>query len=541
MPEIQQPEGRRFTLHKDQGSRNQVKGRLKIVFFVYATPPLYTGSKSIYLQNTMTPLTVKHSLAELGEPYSIPSQPTPVAAPQWLAFNPELAAQLQLPEEYWGTDTGLGLFSGNALPDWTKPLAHAYAGHQFGHFVPQLGDGRALLLAELEDINGQLFDLQLKGAGQTPFSRRGDGRAPLGPVLREYLVSEAMHALGVPTTRALAAVLTGDWVQRETAEPGAIITRVAKSHIRIGSFQYIAARGDTSKLKTFADYVIQRHYPACAQAEAPYLELLKAVIAAQAKLIAHWMSIGFIHGVMNTDNMSVAGETIDYGPCAFMDNFNPAQVYSFIDRNGRYAWGNQPKIASWNLARFAETLLPLLHTDQQQAIDIATKVLQQFTTQNEAEFLRLMGLKLGIKQANADDELLIRDFLNLLSANKVDFTQSFRLLSQSVPDCTKGVATLFSDTTAWETWAKRWQQRLTLQGLSLQDVKQLMDATNPALIPRNHQITRAIEMATHEGDLTLFQRLHKALKTPFSLSDSDADLAMPPTPEQCISNTFCGT
>ena len=482
-----------------------------------------------------------HTLAELGAPFSLPCQPTAVSAPQWLAFNPELAAQLQLPEEFWGTDAGLGLFSGNALPDWTKPVAHAYAGHQFGHFVPQLGDGRAILLAELEDSNGQLFDIQLKGAGQTPFSRRGDGRAPLGPVLREYLVSEAMHALGVPTTRALAAVLTGDWVQRETAEPGAIITRIAKSHIRIGSFQYLAARDDTDKLKTFADYVIARHYPACANADNRYLALLNAVIAAQATLIARWMSIGFIHGVMNTDNMSIAGETIDYGPCAFMDSFNPAQVYSFIDSQGRYAWGNQPRIASWNLARFAETLLPLFHSEQQQAIDIATKTLHQFTTLNEAEFLRLMGLKLGIEHATNNDETLVRDYLNLLTANKVDFTQAFRLLSQSVSNSTEGAAVLFGDNAAWQSWAERWQQRLAEQGKPLNAIKQLMDATNPALIPRNHQIAKAIELATNEGDLTLFHRLHNALKTPFDLSEKDADLAQPPRPEQCIRNTFCGT
>ena len=483
----------------------------------------------------------QHTLAELGEPYSIPCKPTPVAAPQWLAFNPELAAQLRLPEAFWGTDAGVGLFSGNNLPDWTKPVAHAYAGHQFGHFVPQLGDGRALLLAELQDINGQLFDLQLKGAGQTPFSRRGDGRAPLGPVLREYLVSEAMHALGVPTTRALAAVLSGDWVQRETAEPGAIITRVAKSHIRIGSFQFLAANADVEQLKTFADYVIARHYPTCVDSDSPYLALLHAVVAAQAKLIAKWMSLGFIHGVMNTDNMSVAGETIDYGPCAFMDNFNPAQVYSFIDRNGRYAWGNQPKMASWNLARFAETLLPLINDNNEQAVALATDVLKQFNTINETEFRALIGKKLGIINATTADEPLIRDYLNLMVQHSADFTLAFRWLSQSVSDINQGSASLFNNSPDWQQWAKRWQQRLSEQNVATVDIQLLMDSTNPALIPRNHQIAQAIEQATNDGDLTLFHRLHKALKTPFSLSESDADLAIPPKPEQCISNTFCGT
>lgn len=489
----------------------------------------------------MSKFTVKHTLAALGAPYSQPCQPTPVAAPQWLAFNPALAAQLQLPEKYWLTDAGLGLFSGNTLPDWVKPVAHAYAGHQFGHFVPQLGDGRALLLAELADIDGELFDLQLKGAGRTPFSRRGDGRAPLGPVLREYLVSEAMHAMGVPTTRALAAVITGDWLQRETAEPGAIITRVAKSHIRIGSFQYLAAHGDAAKLITFADYVIARHYPDCAAADNPYLALLEAVISAQAQLIAKWMSLGFIHGVMNTDNMSISGETIDYGPCAFMDAFNPAQVYSFIDKQGRYAWGNQPKMASWNLTRFAETLLPLLSAEPEQAIEIATAALQQFNGENEAAFLQLMGEKIGLKAATKDDEVLIRDLLNLMSANSADFSQTFRLLSLSVADTTQGAAQLFADSSSWQQWANRWQTRLAAQGLALNEVQQQMDATNPALVPRNHHVAKAIELASTEGDLSLFNRLHNALQTPFELNEANADLALPPTAEQCIANTFCGT
>uniref|UniRef100_UPI0040479E9B protein adenylyltransferase SelO n=1 Tax=Rheinheimera sp. TaxID=1869214 RepID=UPI0040479E9B len=489
----------------------------------------------------MSKFTVKQTLAALGAPYSQPCQPTPVAAPHWLAFNPALAAKLQLPEKYWLTDAGLGLFSGNTLPDWVKPVAHAYAGHQFGHFVPQLGDGRALLLAELEDANGQLFDVQLKGAGRTPFSRRGDGRAPLGPVLREYLVSEAMHALGVPTTRALAAVITGDWLQRETAEPGAIITRVAKSHIRIGSFQYVAAHGDAAQLKTFADYVIARHCPQCSQAANPYMALLEAVISAQAQLIAKWMSLGFIHGVMNTDNMSISGETIDYGPCAFMDAFNPTQVYSFIDKQGRYAWGNQPKMASWNLTRFAETLLPLLSAEPEQAIELATTALQQFNGENEAAFLQLMGEKIGLKSATKDDEVLIRDLLNLMSANSADFSQTFRLLSLSVANTTQGAAQLFADSSSWQQWANRWQTRLTAQGLALNEVQQQMDATNPALIPRNHQIAKAIELASTEGDLSLFNRLHNELQTPFELIEANADLALPPTAEQCIGNTFCGT
>ncbi|KUM53891.1 protein adenylyltransferase SelO [Rheinheimera sp. EpRS3] len=489
----------------------------------------------------MSNFTVQHSLADLGAPFSEPCNPTPVAAPQWLAFNAELAAELCLPQQYWHSDDGLAVFSGNTVPDWASPLAHAYAGHQFGHFVPQLGDGRALLLAEVLSADNQRFDIQLKGAGQTPFSRRGDGRAPLGPVLREYLVSEAMHALGVPTTRALAAVLTGDWVQRETAEPGAILTRVASSHIRIGSFQYLAARGDHAQLKTFADYVINRHYPECASEANPYLALLAAVVAAQAKLIAKWMSMGFIHGVMNTDNMSIAGETIDYGPCAFMDSFNPAQVYSFIDTQGRYAWGNQPRIASWNLARFAETLLPLLTEQPEQAVELATAVLQDFNGLNEAEFLHLMAAKIGIVTATDTDEVLIRDLLNLMSANNADFSQSFRLLSHSVSDINAGAAVLFADKQGWTSWAKKWQQRLATQGIALIKVSQQMDNTNPALIARNHLVAEAIKQATEQADLTLFNRLQQALAKPYTLSDANADFALPPQPQQLVKNTFCGT
>uniref|UniRef100_A0A486XI93 Protein nucleotidyltransferase YdiU n=1 Tax=Rheinheimera sp. BAL341 TaxID=1708203 RepID=A0A486XI93_9GAMM len=489
----------------------------------------------------MSQFTVQHTLADLGQPYSQPCTPTAVRAPQWLAFNEALAKNMCLPEQYYYSETGLGLFSGNQLPAWTKPVAHAYAGHQFGHFVPQLGDGRAILLAEVITTDQQRFDMQLKGAGRTPFSRRGDGRAPLGPVLREYLVSEAMHALGVPTTRALAAVLSGDFVQRETAEPGAIICRVAKSHIRIGSFQYLAAHSDTAQLKTFADYVIARHYPDCVSADKPYLALLEAVVAAQAKLIAKWMSLGFIHGVMNTDNMSIAGETIDYGPCAFMDVFNPAQVYSFIDKQGRYAWGNQPKMASWNLARFAETLLPLIAEQSEQAIELATTALQRFNNLNENEFLQLMAEKIGLTAATTADEPLIRDLLNLMSSNQADFSQTFRLLSQSVTDANVGAATLFTDSHNWQAWCGRWHARLAEQGTVLCQVQKQMDACNPALIPRNHQIANAIELASTDGDLTLFNRLHSALQTPFVLADINADLALPPTAGQCISNTFCGT
>ncbi|MGI5309774.1 protein adenylyltransferase SelO [Rheinheimera sp. WS51] len=489
----------------------------------------------------MNEFKVDNSLAALATPYSKACMPTAVPAPQWLAFNTDLAAQIQLPKSYWQTDAGLALFSGNDVPDWATPVAHAYAGHQFGHFVPQLGDGRAILLAEVITQNEQRLDLQLKGAGSTPFSRRGDGRSPLGPVLREYLVSEAMHALNVPTTRALAAVITGDWVQREVAEPGAILTRMAKSHFRVGSFQFLANRGDKEELKTFTDYVIQRHYPECLQQTNPYLAFLTAVIDKQAYLIAKWMSIGFIHGVMNTDNMSISGETIDYGPCAFMDNFNPAQVFSYIDSQGRYAWGNQPKMASWNLARFAEALLALIDEDQQQAITLASEAVQGFAKLNEGYFLDLMAKKIGLQQVTANDEALIGNLLQILQNDNLDFSQSFRLLSQNVTDTTNGLTPLVTYTTEWQSWLVAWQQRLAQQDISLSEVKTKMDATNPAIIPRNHIIAKVIQQATTEGDLSLFNQLKQALASPFTLQEADSFLALPPSKDEKIKNTFCGT
>lgn len=489
----------------------------------------------------MSDFTVEHTLAQLGPPFSVSCHPTTVRAPQWLSFNTKLANYLNIPTQYHHTEAGLALFSGNQLPDWCQPVAHAYAGHQFGHFVPQLGDGRAILLAEIIANNNQRYDMQLKGAGVTPFSRRGDGRSPLGPVLREYLVSEAMHAMGVPTTRALAAVLSGDWVQRETAEPGAILTRVAKSHIRVGSFQFASVHGGTEKLKQLADYVIKRHYPACDEQPNRYLSLLNEIVKKQARLIAQWMSLGFIHGVMNTDNMSIAGETIDYGPCAFMDSFNPAQVFSFIDSQGRYAWGNQPRMASWNLARLAEALLPLLDDTADAAVEKATEVLKHFNTDNEDAFRSFMAKKIGLVQAVEADENLIRDLLNMMNADQVDYTQCFRLLSGNVASIEGACSNLFSDAKSWRNWVERWQQRLAQQQLTSLQVQQLMDNTNPAIIPRNHIVAKAIQHATEQGDLQLFNRLKHALSTPFQLAETDSDLGTAPNESEKISNTFCGT
>ncbi len=486
---------------------------------------------------------VQHSFASLPDCCYEFCQPTPVSAPQWLAFNQDLAEQLGLPADYHGTELGLQLFAGNQLPDWTQPLAQAYAGHQFANFVPRLGDGRAILLAEVQDQQQQVRDIQLKGSGPTPFSRGGDGRAALGPVMREYLLSEAMHALGVPSTRALAAVLTGDWVYRDTAQPGAILTRVGSSHLRIGSFQYIALQQATDPkqagiLQRYADYAIKRHYPHCQQQAAPYLALLAAVIDKQAQLVAHWMSLGFIHGVMNTDNCSISGETIDYGPCAFMEAYDPNTVFSAIDRRGRYAYGNQPAMALWNLTRLAEALLPLIDDEQSRAIALASEALQQFQSAYERQWLNRMAAKLGITQANAEDKPLIDGWLALLQQHQADFTRSFYLLSQ--PD-TDALAESFQHSSAWQSWLLLWQQRLAQQGLGQAQLITQMHSVNPCVIPRNHLVQQAIDMAMEHGDLSLFQQLHRVWQQPFVDTGENRAFQQPATAAQAVTRTFCGT
>lgn len=464
-------------------------------------------------------------------------QPTPVKAPQYLAFNQTLAAELGLPETFWGTEAGLGLFSGNQLPDWASPLAQAYAGHQFANYVPRLGDGRAILLAELRNQAGQLQDVQLKGAGRTPFSRGGDGRSPIGPVLREYLVSEAMHALGVPTTRALAAVSSGEWVHRDEALPGAILTRVASSHLRIGTMQYAANRQDPSVIKTLADYVMSRHYPSCQTAENPYLALLQKVIDRQAALVAQWMSLGFIHGVMNTDNMTLSGETIDYGPCAFMESYNPAQVFSYIDQQGRYAYKNQPAVAQWNLARLAEALLTLINTSQEQAIALAVESLNRFPEIYQHYWLTHFAAKLGISSPEATDKLLIEDFLTLLAESNSDFTLSFRDLSSPQ----QGYLSQQLAPERWQAWQSRWQDRLNAEARLGQDPQALMKKSNPVLIPRNHLIQRVIEHVTTTGDLTLFNQLHRLWQKPYVATPENAPFQQPAVPQERVCQTFCGT
>ena len=484
------------------------------------------------------------SYARLPERFFAQVQPTRVAAPRLIKFNQALAADLNL--DLPGVDApGLAnLFSGNVLPRGTVPIAMAYAGHQFGHFVPQLGDGRAILIGESRDRAGVLRDIQLKGSGRTPYSRSGDGRAALGPVLREYLVSEAMHALGIPTTRSLAAVSTGELVQRETLLPGAIVTRVAASHVRVGTFEYFAARGDVAGTKTLADYVIDRHYPLCAKEKSPYLALLEQIVSRQAALIALWMNVGFIHGVMNTDNMAVSGETIDFGPCAFMDTFDPATVFSSIDERGRYAFANQPNAALWNLARFAEALLPLMSEDPQQSIGPATEAIATFETQFKDRWLDGMRRKLGLSIAEPGDRQLAEDFLKSLQRRQADFTLSFRALADAA--CERGERAdgdqadgdgALGD----EDWMQRWRARVSRESTGPNLRAESMRQANPAYIPRNHRVEQAIVAAVERGDFAPFEELLQVLAAPHVARAAFAAYANPPAPEERVLQTFCGT
>ena len=416
--------------------------------------------------------------------------PTPVASPRLIKLNRPLAVHLGLDPERLSSPEGAEILAGQRVPDGADPIAMAYAGHQFGHFVPQLGDGRAILLGEVIDADGVRRDIQLKGSGPTPFSRRGDGRAALGPVLREYIVSEAMAALGIPTTRSLAAVVTGENVMRETPLPGAVLTRVASSHIRVGTFQFFAARGDTEGVRRLADHVIARHYPQAADAERPYHALLEAVIARQAELVARWLLVGFIHGVMNTDNSSISGETIDYGPCAFMDHYDPATVFSSIDEQGRYAYANQPRIALWNLTRFAECLLPLFSDDQEKAVAEAQSILGDFAENFSTAYQAGLRSKIGLFTARDDDPALVQDLLDAMAKNQADFTLTFRRLSDAAlgPDGDAEVRQLFADPTAYDDWAVRWRQRISGEPQAAAERQAAMRAVNPAFIPSNHRV-----------------------------------------------------
>jgi len=483
------------------------------------------------------------SYASLPERFFARVQPTQVAAPHLIKLNQALATDLNIDVSALDAPALANLFSGNVLPQGAVPIALAYAGHQFGHFVPQLGDGRAILIGEMRDRAGVLRDIQLKGCGRTPYSRSGDGRAALGPVLREYLVSEAMHALGIPTTRSLAAVTTGESVQRETALPGAILTRVAASHVRVGTFEYFAARGDAAGTKILADYVIDRHYPLCAHDASPYLALLKQVVSRQAALIAGWMNVGFIHGVMNTDNMAVSGETIDFGPCAFMDTFDPATVFSSIDERGRYAYANQPNAALWNLARFAETLLPLIDADTQRAIAVATEAIATFETLFNDSWLDGMRRKLGLSTSEQGDRRLAEELLQAMHRNQADFTLSFRALCSAARD-RQGDGPLraqFRNALDYDEWALRWRARMSREATTLESRTESMQAANPAYIPRNHRVEQVIVAAVERSDFAPFEEFSEVLAAPYVERAACARYANLPQPQERVLQTFCGT
>lgn len=488
----------------------------------------------------------ENTYARLPERFYARLDPTPVAAPSLVKLNAELARQLGLdPEELAGPE-GVAILAGNQVAEGSEPLAIAYAGHQFGHFVPQLGDGRAILLGEVVARDGVRCDIQLKGSGPTPFSRLGDGRAALGPVLREYIVSEAMATLGVPTTRTLAAVTSGDNVFRETVLPGGVLTRVAASHIRVGTFEYFAARRDTEAIRTLANYAMLRHYREAARAAQPYHAFLEGLITRQARLIAQWMLLGFIHGVMNTDNTSISGETIDYGPCAFMEAYHPATVFSSIDRQGRYAYGNQPQIALWNLTRFAECLLSLLEQEagsESAAFDSATKSLSAFAPQYEAALLAGLRRKLGLFEDRDDDRSLAQDLLQRMTLNGADFTLTFRRLCDAAesPAGDAKVRVLFSNPAAYDAWAYRWRGRLEEETATNQQRAASMRRVNPAFIPRNHRVEAVISAAVERQDYQPFEELLDVVSRPFDERPEFEEFTLPARPEERVLQTFCGT
>lgn len=459
-------------------------------------------------------------------------------APRLLAFNGEVAAELGLDPEVLQTPAGVAVLVGNDVPETAEPVAQAYAGHQFGRYSPRLGDGRALLVGELHDVGGRRRDLHLKGSGRTPFARGGDGKAAVGPMLREYLMGEAMHALGVPTTRALAVLATGEEIQREERLPGAVLARVAASHLRVGTFQYAAALDDPALLRRLADHAIARHHPAAAGAANPYLALLEGVVDAQASLIARWMLIGFIHGVMNTDNMTISGETIDYGPCAFMEAVDPRTVFSSIDHNGRYAFGNQPGVAQWNLTRLAESLLPLIDDDQDAAVAAATEILGSFGDRYLGYRRAGMAAKLGLAGAPRPDDTLTDDLQALLEAQRVDFTSFFRALSDAVRGNDGPVRSLFVDPTAFDGWAGGW--RTAMPATDPEATAAAMDRANPAYIPRNHLVEEALAAATG-GDMSPFRRLLDVLGRPFDTRPGLERYAAPAPESFGGYRTFCGT
>jgi uncharacterized protein YdiU (UPF0061 family) len=476
-----------------------------------------------------------NSYARLPEAFYVRLNPVPVSKPTLVVFNAALAQVLGLNADALKVEAGAAVFSGNRIPEGAEPLAQAYAGHQFGSFT-MLGDGRAILLGEQVTPQAERYDIQYKGSGRTPYSRRGDGRAGLGPMLREYIISEALYALGIPTTRSLAVVATGEPVWRETALPGAVLTRTAASHIRVGTFEYAAARGRPDELRTLADYTIRRHFPDLAAAGNPYLALIEAVMERQASLVARWLLVGFIHGVMNTDNMALSGETIDYGPCAFMDAYDPNTVFSSIDVHGRYAYNRQPGIAQWNLDRFAETMLPLIHEEPQEAVSQATSVISGFANTFRHHWLAGMRAKIGLLNEEAEDGALVEELLDCMHRHKADFTNTFRdLASGSPPE-----ASLFH-APDFKQWLDRWQARLRRQPASWEASRRLMRTTNPAVIPRNHRVEEALAAAVERADTSVMENLLGALSQPYQEPPEEAGYHLPPPPSAQPYRTFCGT
>lgn len=477
-----------------------------------------------------------NSYARLPEKFFTKTEPEPARTPELAIFNERLATSLGLNAELLNSEIGATILSGSNIPEGAEPIAQAYAGHQFGNFT-MLGDGRAVLLGEQLTPDGQRVDIQLKGSGRTAYSRGGDGRAALGPMLREYTISEAMHGLGIPTSRSLAVALTGVPVVRESFLPGAVLTRVAASHLRFGTFQYAAQWGTFEELKALADYAIDRHYPNAKTQKNPYLEFLKNVIARQAQLVAKWQLAGFIHGVMNTDNMTVSGESIDYGPCAFLDTYEPGQVFSSIDHYGRYAFSNQPKITGWNLARFAETLLPLIDRDQQRAVELAQDELGDFGNQFQRNWTDGMRAKLGLFGHEDGDDALIDDLLKLMHDHKADYTNTFRALADD-----RSEENPLTGKDGFAEWQNAWKSRVDGQPESAEASRELMRTSNPAIIPRNHRVEEAIEAAVSRQDYSLTEELVAAVQNPYEASSDQLQFAAPPNDEQARAyKTYCGT
>ena len=495
------------------------------------------------LSTIKPPICFNNSFVKLGEKFFAKLNPTPVEHPKIVKLNDELSNNLGIDLEMLELEDWASIFSGNQILPGSEPLAMVYAGHQFGHLVPQLGDGRAILLGEVIDNSSIRNDIQLKGSGITPFSRQGDGRAALGPVLREYIVSEAMHALGIPTTRSLCAVTSGEPVYRETVLPGAVLTRVASGHVRTGTFQYFAMRGDEKALTKLADYVIERNYPEVKEKQNKYLKLLEKVMDRHAQLVTKWLNVGFIHGVMNTDNMALSGETIDYGPCAFMDSFNKTQVFSSIDHAGRYSYGNQPQIVQWNLARLAETLLPLIDKKEDSAVEMAKDIIESYSGRFKEFWLAGMRQKLGLLTSESEDENLIESLLNIMHENEADFTLSFRSLCDAAFDekMDKNLRNLFKDEEAFNKWSNSWRSRLSRESVSPEERVSLMRNVNPAVIPRNHRVEHALNAAVENSDYGPFEKLVDVLSSPYEEIKENDEFMLPPKPGEHILQTFCGT